>query len=139
MKFLLNTCVISELVKTQPNSNVADWISKQDANMLYLSAITWGELNRGIAKLPNGKRKEELSLWAEQLKNSFQSRFWDFDNKIAEHWGRMAAQLEKQGLPMPTFDSMIAATAHYHEALLVTRNTKDFQHTQIRLINPWNP
>ena len=137
MNFLLDTCVISEMVKAEPSQKVLDWISAKQASQLYISSITWAELHRGVAKLPASKRRNELTEWLGDLDEQFGERKLPFCAKTAEHWGLMISAIECQGKSMPVIDSLICATAQYNDMTLVTRNTKDFVNAQVLLIDPW--
>ena len=137
MRYLLDTCVLSELVKREPDSQVLRWIEARNAHELFISAMTWGELQRGVSRLPRSKRRSELTRWLEQLKIGFESRILAFDQAVAEAWAQMTAQAETQGKPMAAFDSIIAATARANECKLVTRNVRDFAHSGVEAINPW--
>ena len=137
MRYLLDTCVLSELVKREPDSHVLRWLAARNAHELFISAMTWGELLRGVSRLPRSKRRSELTKWLEQLKIGFESRILAFDQTVAEAWAQMTAQAETQGKPMAAFDSIIAATARANECKLVTRNVRDFAHSGVEAINPW--
>ena len=137
MRYLLDTCVLSELVKREPDSHVLRWLAARNAHELFISAMTWGELLRGVSRLPRSKRRSELTKWLEQLKIGFESRILAFDQSVAEAWAQMTALAETQGKPMAAFDSIIAATARANECKLVTRNVRDFAHSGVEAINPW--
>lgn len=137
MRYLLDTCVLSELVKREPDSHVLRWLAARNAHELFISAMTWGELQRGVSRLPRSKRRSELTRWLEQLKIGFESRILAFDQAVAEAWAQITAQAETQGKPMAAFDSIIAATARANECKLVTRNVRDFAHSGVEAINPW--
>ncbi|MFZ9508794.1 MAG: type II toxin-antitoxin system VapC family toxin [Burkholderiaceae bacterium] len=134
---MLDTCVLSELVKREPDSHVLRWLAARNAHELFISAMTWGELQRGVSRLPRSKRRSELTRWLEQLKIGFESRILAFDQAVAEAWAQITAQAETQGKPMAAFDSIIAATARANECKLVTRNVRDFAHSGVEAINPW--
>lgn len=139
MRYLLDTCVISELVSTTPNPKVVQWIDSIDEEKLFLSVITIGEIKKGIEKLPSSKRKNALKKWLkDDLLVRFNGRLLPIDTKVVLVWGRLIASLEKQGCPMPAIDSLIAATALASELNLVTRNDSDFSHSGVALVNPWN-
>lgn len=139
MKYLLDTCVISELVAKQPNRNVLEWIDSVDPDGVYLSVITIGEITKGIEKLPNSKRKQELSDWLEnELLIRFRENVIELDVSILIQWGKLNARLETKGETMHAIDSLIAASALDRELTLVTRNVSDFQGTGIEILNPWN-
>ena len=139
MNLLLDTCVISEMVKLKPATQVAHWFDKQKSESLFISALTLGELQKGIAKLEHSDRKTFLQ---ECLQNdvirAFEGRILDVNGTIAMLWGEMVAKTEKLGRPMPYIDSLIAATALSHDLTLVTRNTKDVEISGVKLHNPWS-
>ncbi len=138
MKYLLDTCVISELIKKQPNQKVVTWIDNIDENNLYFSVITIGEIQKGIEKLPQSKRKQELEMWLNQdLLLRFRNRIITVDLSLMITWGKLIGQLEKQGQPISALDSIIAASALHYNYYLVTRNEKDFKPTKVKIINPW--
>jgi predicted nucleic acid-binding protein len=140
MSFLLDTCVISELVAKQPNPAVVQWVDSIDENLLFLSAITIGEIKRGIEKLPDSSRKSALEDWLEDdLLIRFRDRILSIDAAVMLVWGQLAADLEKEGKPMPAVDSLIAATCLQGKLDLVTRNESDFVHSGVTVINPWTP
>lgn len=137
MNYLLDTCVLSEFVKTDPSSNVLAWIRGQHEHQLYISSLSWAELHRGVAKLPPSKRRNELTVWLSALSDQFGDRKLAFSAGAGEQWAIMTVALESQGKPMPLMDSLICAIARHHNMTLVTRNTKDFMHAQVALIDPW--
>jgi predicted nucleic acid-binding protein len=138
MKFLLDTCVISELVAKQPNHQVLEWIDSVDPDGVYLSVITIGEITKGIEKLPNSKRKQELSDWLEnELLIRFEENLIILDVSVLIQWGKLNARLETKGETMPAMDSLIAASALEHGLILVTRNVSDFEGTGVEMLNPW--
>jgi predicted nucleic acid-binding protein len=134
---LLDTCVLSELVKPQPEPTVLAWVASRPESALYVSAMTLAELHRGVNKLPESKRREELANWLQQLEMGFEDRLLPFTQTTAHAWAQMTVQAEQQGRPMAAFDSIIAATAKAHGLRLVTRNVKDFAHAGVQLLNPW--
>ena len=139
MTYLLDTCLISELVAKQPNQKVLDWVDAQFPETLYLSVITIGEIAKGICKLTPSKRKESLSTWLnETLPNRFENRILTLDVSTMVLWGNLIGQLEQNGRPLPAMDSLIAAIALQHSLSLVTRNEKDFAGTGVVIINPWS-
>ena len=138
MSYLLDTCLISEFVRKRPDPAVIHWLSEQSELDCYLSVLTIGELEKGIAKLPSSKKKEALSNW---LRHDVQQRFHDrmlsITQKTAELWGKLQASAEKTGQALPVIDGLLAATAETHQLTLVTRNVKDFIATDVAIINPW--
>lgn len=137
MRLLLDTCVLSELVKSAPDPNVLRWFEARRAHELYLSAMSWAELQRGVIRLPKSKRRSELTAWLQQLDLGFEDRILAFDQRVAEVWAQMTVQAEARGKSLSAFDSLIAATAHAHDCQLVTRNVRDYTHTGITIVNPW--
>ena len=139
MSFLLDTCVLSEIVKPQPNAGLVNWLAKQNSNTLFISSLTLGELSKGIAKLAEGQRKAFLADWLNtQVMQNFSSRVLDLDAAVALEWGATQAESEAMGKTLPLMDSLIAATAKTHQLTLVTRNMKDMQLVGLKLLNPWN-
>ncbi len=138
MKYLLDTCVISELVAKQPNPNVVEFVDACDPDDIYLSVITIGEIAKGIEKLPASKRKKELQAWLkENLLVRFDGKIIPLNTEILIRWGELAAKLEGTGITLPAMDSLIAATVLTHNMTLITRNEGDFKNTGIEIINPW--
>lgn len=137
MRYLLDTCVLSEMIKSAPDTNVIQWFQARKPHELFISAMTWGELQRGVARLPQSKRRSELTLWLEQLEAGFEDRILAFDQQASEVWAQMTVLAEAQGKSMAAFDSIIAATARACECKLVTRNVRDFAHADIDVFNPW--
>jgi predicted nucleic acid-binding protein len=134
---LLDTCVLSELVKPQPEPAVLAWMSTRTESELFVSAMTLAELHRGVRKLSESKRRTELTTWLQQLELGFEDRVLPFDQHAAHTWAQMTTQAERQGKPMAAIDSIIAATAIAHGLRLVTRNVRDFAHSGAQLLNPW--
>lgn len=137
MSYLLDTNIISELVKQNPTPTVLKWIDRIDTEKLYISVITLGEIRKGVSGIQNQERQEKISYWLEiELPAYFEERILSIDTKVADMWGRL--QSKNKGYTLPAIDGLIAATAHVHGLKLVTRNTKDFINTSIELINPWD-
>ena len=137
MKYLLDTCVLSELIKSAPDAHVLDWFKARKPHELYISAMTWGELQRGVGRLPESKRRSELTAWLQQLEVGFEDRILAFDQHASRIWAHMTVQAEAQGKSMAACDSIIAATAHARNCKLVTRNVRDFVNAGIEVVNPW--
>jgi predicted nucleic acid-binding protein len=139
MSYLIDTNCISELVKSKPNKNVVQWFTDQNELDLYLSVITFGELRKGVEKLPDSKRKRKLNHWInEDLLHRFKNRTLDITLVEVNKWGEVLAKAEKIGRMLPAIDALIAATALAHNLAVVTRNTKDMEASGVELINPWN-
>lgn len=137
--FLLDTNVLSELMRENPVPAVLDWFAGQAASQLHTSAITQGEILAGIAVLSAGKRRDALARAAQQIfKDDFRGRCIDFGGAAAEHYALVRAQRKHAGKPISTEDAQIAAMALAARLTLVTRNTKDFEGIDgLELINPW--
>jgi toxin FitB len=139
MKYMLDTCVVSELIAKQPNQTVLDWLNTQPNQDLYLSAIMIGELVKGICKLPDSQRKSNLQNWFDDdLLIRFAARILPLDLDAMVLWGRLISRLEPQGRILPLMDSLTAAIALQGAFTLVTRNEKDFAGTGLNIFNPWN-
>jgi tRNA(fMet)-specific endonuclease VapC len=138
MKYLLDTCVISEIVSKQPNPKVLEFVDSLDPDDVYLSVITIGEIAKGIEKLPKSKRKQELHAWlAEDLLVRFDGKIIPLGTDALLEWGILNARLESIGKMLPAMDSLIAATVVVHDLILITRNVNDFENTGIEIVNPW--
>jgi len=138
--FLLDTNCISELVRSNPEPRVLQWVDATDESLLYLSVLTLGEIRKGIATLPAGQRRTHLEAWLElELKSRFAGRILSIDVGIADRWGILAATAKRTGRALAAIDGLLAATALHHNLTLVTRNVADFSSTAIPLVNPWEP
>ncbi len=138
MNYLLDTCVISELVAKKPDSQVLAWIDGLADEHVFLSVLTVGEIQRGISKLPDSNRRTTLVNWLEtDLLARFSGRLLDLDVAVLLKWGELTARLEGAGRPLPAVDSLFAAQALTYQMNFVTRNTKDFIDTGVNLVNPW--
>jgi toxin FitB len=138
MKALLDTCVISELISKKPNPKVVEFVDSLDAEDVYLSVITIGEIVKGIERLPSSKRRSELQAWLnDDLLVRFEGNVVPLDIDIMTAWGRITARLESAGKAMPAIDSLIAATILDRKMTLVTRNVSDFEGTDAEVVNPW--
>lgn len=138
MTYLLDTCVLSEFTRRQPNLRVVSWLSEADEDNLYLSVLSIGEIQHGIERLEDTPRKDELRRWLEKdLLLRFERRILPLQTRTMLVWGELVGRLERQGRKIPAFDGLIAATALADDLVLVTRNTPDFVDTGVRLFNPW--
>ncbi len=137
MNDLLDTCVLSELVKPQPEPAVLAWMGTRIESTLFVSAMTLAELHRGVCKLPASQRRADLSAWLRQLELGFEDRVLPFNQDTARVWAQMTTQAEQQSRPMAAFDSIIAATAIARGLRLVTRNVRDFTSAGVQVFNPW--
>lgn len=137
MSHLLDTCVLSEFKKKQPERKVIDWLDAQLEESLFLSAITIGEIQKGITLLPVSKRRNDLEIWLENIILRYDKRILPLDTKVMQTWGELTSQLEQRGRVLPLIDSLIAATVLVHRLILVTRNEKDFAGTRAKMLNIW--
>jgi len=136
MSYLLDTNVISELVRPKPDKAVIKWFKEVPEQALHLSVLTLGEIRKGIEKLNDIKRKEKLIIWLEiDLPDRFENRILPVDHFVAERWGRLLSSVKRT---LPAIDSLIAATALSNDLRLVTRNVKDFQLPELQVICPWD-
>jgi toxin FitB len=139
VKFLLDTCVISELASKRPEPRVVTWIDGIDPDRIYLSVVTVGEIQKGIEKLKDPLRRERLESWLrDDLLVRFRDRLVELDLKAMLEWGTLTGRLESEGTPMPAVDSLIAASALLGGFVLVTRNEEDFIRSGVQILNPWN-
>jgi toxin FitB len=140
VRFLLDTNVVSELAKAQPNMSVVRWLHEADEDSLFVSVITVAELRYGVQRLAPGARRERLDVWIrEQLTERFEGRLLVVDEEIAETWGQLMAVSETHGRRMSVMDCFLAATARVHRITLVTRNVEDFSGFGGEVCDPWSP
>jgi hypothetical protein len=135
VSYLVDTNVLSELRRREPDANVLRWMSARPATTLYLSVLTVGELRKGIEMLAESERKRALLDWLDiELPAFFSGRILPIDETVADRWGRLVAEAAR---PLPAIDSLLAATALTHGLTLVTRNLRDFQPLNLPVLNPW--
>src|SRR5215471_9288265 len=138
MRYLLDTCVISEPTKKRPSGKVLTWLDVQDELSVFLSVLTFGELQKGISKLPRSRRRSQLQQWvAQELPRRFTGRILPVDLEVATRWGMMSGEAERAGHPIPVLDGLLAATAVVAGLMLVTRNTLHMAHTGASVFDPW--
>lgn len=136
MSYLIDTNVLSELRRRDPDNNVVRWMSDRPPATQFISVLTLGELRKGVEGLPEGERKRRLLDWLEvELPTYFAGRILPVDVAVAQNWGLLLA---RPGRPLPAIDSLLAATALTHGLTLVTRNLRDFPQAQLRVLNPWD-
>ena len=139
MRYLLDTCLISELVRPRPDTGVLDWIGRQQESHLFLSVLTIGELRKGIEHLADGRKRTRLANWLDnEMKVRFAGRLLPVDEEVAERWGIVSARAAVNGLAVPVIDGLIAATALTHGMTVVTRNTPDVEAAGALVCNPWS-
>ena len=136
--FLLDTNCISELVRPRPEPRLLEWMEAADETMLHLSVLTFGEIRKGLAALPQGKRRTQMETWLEvDLQARFAGRIMPIDAAIADGWGLIAAGAKRRGKALPVIDGLLAATALHHNLTVVSRNASDFTPAQVHVLNPW--
>lgn len=138
MPYLLDTNVISEALRPQPNPRVLTWLEAQRGSSGYLSVLTLGELEQGITRSKSPRKAKMLRQWLEdELKPQFQGRILAIDTPIMQTWGHITGNAIQRGKPVIYPDSLLAATAITHELTLATRNTKDVTALPVEVLNPW--
>lgn len=135
---ILDTNVISETLRPNPHYNVLTWLNEKDNDDLYLSAVVLAELFSGVVCMPDGKRKREFRFkLAEAVQIRFDEQTLPFDTLCAMQYAELMGKNQRQGRLMSMADTQLAATCLHYGAALATRNTKDFIHCGIELIDPW--
>lgn len=135
MSYLIDTNVISELRRREPDPNVVEWFEQRPSTALFVSVLTLGEIRKGIELVTDSKRKLLLLDWLEvELPKFFAGRTLPVDVAVADRWGRLQADA---GRPLPAVDSLMAATALHHGLRVVTRNAPDFAFPGLAVVNPW--
>jgi predicted nucleic acid-binding protein len=132
---LLDTNAVSEPKRKRPDPKVAAWLRSVDQSSLYISVLTLGEIENGIAKLApkNPEAATGFSDWARGIRSDFLNRILPVDLEIAEAWGRISAPRS-----LSVVDALLAATALVHGMILVTRNIRDMHNTGVQILNPWS-
>ena len=138
MIFLLDTNVLSETMKPTPSPAVASWLRKQPLRSLFTAAICQAEVLAGIAVLPAGRRRAELEAMATGMfSEDFHERVLPFDDRAAAAYAQLFAARRRTGRPIATADLIVAATAHVHDAAVVTRDAGGFEGCGLAVIDPW--
>lgn len=137
MRVLLDTCVLSEIVRPTGEARVKERVGLFSRDATFLSVITLGELAFGVARLQPGKKRDRFSAALVELEQSYKERILQLDVDTALIWGEIAAARQSIGRPLGPQDGLIAATALRHGLHVVTRNVKDFEGTGSLIINPW--
>jgi hypothetical protein len=136
---LLDTNVLSELMRRAPSSRVVSWVAAQPARSLYVTSITQAEILHGVALLPQGRRRSSIESAAlAMFEVDFAGRVLPFAGDAAAPYARIAAERRRAGRPISHFDAQIAAIARVSGAALETRNVEDFERCGIELVNPWS-
>lgn len=134
---VLDTNVISEAMRPTPDDRVRTWLNEQAAETLFLSSVTLGELLFGVGALPVGARRDRLSTVLDELLALFPGRILPFDQDSARRYAEMAVAARRKGRALAMADGYIAASAASRGFSVATRNTRDFEHTGVLLIDPW--
>ncbi|MFL6111637.1 MAG: type II toxin-antitoxin system VapC family toxin [Catenulispora sp.] len=134
---ILDTNVVSELMRAVPDPTVAAWAVNADPDMC-VTALTVAEIRYGIARLPEGQRKHDIMAAANKLLTAFAQRIVPFDLTAATRYGDLVADREANGRPISVFDAQIAAVCQARSATLATRNAKDFEDTGVTVVDPWS-
>lgn len=139
MNYLLDTCLLSELRKPEPDAGVVAWISDVYERRLFVSVLNLGEIQKGVAKLEDDRRKNSFQHWLEQdLLIRFEERILSLDLDMLLEWGLLSSAAESCCKPAPVIDALLAVTAIARNLTLVTRNVKDFANFPVKVINHWN-
>jgi predicted nucleic acid-binding protein len=137
--WLLDTNVISELSRHQPDPGVLQWLEDVDEDQVFLSVVTITEVRYSAERLPLGRRRNRLEQWIQtDLRSRFEDRLLPIDAVVAERAGQVLAKTQAIGVSAGPMDAFIAATALVHDLALVTRNVKEFSALGLRLLNPWD-
>jgi predicted nucleic acid-binding protein len=134
---VLDTSVVAELMRPSPARVVLAWLRQRDSAELFTTAITAAEVRYGIARLPDGRRKDDLMQAADEILGAFPDQVLPFDVTAAAAYADVVARRERMGRPIDGFDGQIASICHVHGALLATRNIKDFHETGVVTTDPW--
>jgi len=136
--FLLDTNIVSELIRSRPEPKLSRWIASTDENLLYLSVLAMGEIRKGIVQLGKTARQIELQTWVDRdLRARFLDRILPIDEAVADRWGWITGQAMANGVRLSVIDGLLAATALHYNLTFVTRNTRDVLATGAVLFNPW--
>lgn len=135
---ILDTNVISELLRPAPAEQVVAWLAAQDGEAVYFTAVGEAELRHGVAMLPAGRRRNSLSLAIDEiLEEDFRDRILPFDRAAALAYGEVATERRAAGRPISQFDCQIAAIGRAYNAAVATRNTRDYEGCGIEVVDPW--
>jgi predicted nucleic acid-binding protein len=136
--WLLDTNILSELVKPRPDARVEAWTRAQSPLDLALSVLTLGELEQGIATLTSGARRTQLSQWAHfEVPRQFFGRLLPVDAAVTVAWGQLAGRAHTAGRPLPVIDGLLLATAQVFGLTLATRNVSDCAERGVPVYDPW--
>lgn len=135
---VLDTNVVSELMKSEPSAAVLAWVGNRDRLELHTTSVTQAEILDGVLQLPAGRRRRAVEgAAAAMFQEDFAGRILPFDSRAARAYADLVAERRGRGRPISQFDAQIAAIARTADGTLATRNVKDFEHCGIRVVNPW--
>lgn len=135
---VLDTNVVSEMMKSSPDEAVVAWLGSRPLSQQHTTAITLAEVRYGIARLPWGRRRQEMSDTADAVFGLFDDRILSVDPVAAVLYGDVRAERESAGTPIHDMDALVASICRAHRAILVTRNVPDFTGLGLDLVNPWD-
>jgi toxin FitB len=139
LSFLLDTNVLSEARRPEPDRAVLAWLDRLDEDRAFISVISFAEIRRGVALMEGGRRREALAKWlARDLPDRFAGRILPVDEKTAFAWGDLMAEARRRGIGLASMDGLLAATAFVHDLTLATRNIRDFNDLGVALFDPWS-
>lgn len=137
MAYLIDTCALSEFTKPKPAVSVDAWFASMPDGADFVSVLSLGEIEKGIARLARGRRRAQLERWFTDLRERFAERVLEVDAATALEWGRIAARCEGAGRPIPVVDALLGATAIVHGLSVVTRNASDIARSGAPIVDPW--
>ncbi len=137
VKYLIDTVVISELIKDPPQQSVIQFLDTIGNQHAFISVMTIGEIVNGIDRMPPGSHRTRYAEWLRETRNTFTAHILPVDEEVAEQWGQLSALVHRTGGKLDVADGLIAATAFVHSLTVVTRNVSDFERTGVPFVNPW--
>lgn len=139
MRYLLDTCALSELLRPKPDAGLIEWLSGRSEQTLFISAVSVAEIAKGIHKAVDARRRQRIREWLDdELKPRFRERLLVIDEDVAEVWGEVCGLAAQRGEPLPVMDAWIAATAIARRQTVVTRNAADLERCGAAVLNPWS-
>jgi predicted nucleic acid-binding protein len=136
---VIDTNVLSEIMRPQPEPAVVNWLRSHDERDLYTTSISVAEILYGLERLPSGRRRQQLATAARRLFEAFAEQVLPFDASAASEYAVIAHARERAGTFISGFDAQIAAICRIHRATLATRNVGDFEATGVDVVSPWSP
>jgi predicted nucleic acid-binding protein len=138
VSFLIDTNVLSEARRPEPNRGIIEWLDRLDEDRAFISVISLAEIRRGVALMDKGRRRDALAEWlTRDLAERFAGRILAVDESIAFACGDLMAEAKRRGIGLASMDGLLAATAFVHDLTFVTRNLRDFQDFDLKLLDPW--